>query len=135
MNPELIRPEQYVYSARLMQRSDGRDPVYDGDTVWLEVLIESDVGFGIRNSTFFRLGPCRLLGIDTPEMRGAEREQGTVSRDFVRSVLRELEWFTVRTHRDSKGKYGRYLVEIFLPDGSSLNDTLVEQGLAERRVY
>jgi hypothetical protein len=47
----------YEYNARLMVRSNGRHPIYDGDTMWLEV----DLGFGLT----FALGPCRLFGIDT----------------------------------------------------------------------
>ncbi len=118
----------YEYSARLMERSNGRHPVYDGDTVWLEV----DLGFGHS----FRLGPCRLFGIDTPEVnRKASKEAGIAARDFVRAKLDGLEWFRIQSEKDEKGKYGRYLVRIFLADGTQLNDLLVEEGHAVHKTY
>lgn len=118
----------YEYEARLMTRSDGRNPIYDGDTVWLEV----DLGFGHS----FRLGPCRLFGIDTPEVnRRASRAAGIAARDFVRSKLEPLDWFRIQSEKDTKGKYGRYLVRIYLPDGSCLNDVLVATGHAIAREY
>lgn len=118
----------YEYHARLMDRSNGRHPIYDGDTVWLEV----DLGFGHS----FRLGPCRLFGIDAPEVnRRASREAGLAARDFLRSKLADLEWFRVQTEKDEKGKYGRYLVRIYLQDGTCLNDVMVATGHAIAKSY
>ena len=118
----------YEYRARLMQRSNGRHAVYDADTIWLSV----DLGFGIN----FDLGPCRLYGINAPEMRGTERHEGVRSRDYVRSLLAPHHSFTVRTFKDTKGKYGRYLVEIMLDDEPrSVNQMLVDEGLAVEADY
>jgi micrococcal nuclease len=94
----------YEYTARLAQGLD-RHPVYDGDTVRLDI----DCGFGIWKCNTV----CRLYGINTPEMRGADKEEGTSARDALREMLGEHP-LLVRTHRDSTGKYGRYLVEIYL---------------------
>lgn len=118
----------YEYIASLMHRSNGRDPIYDGDTVWLRV----DLGFG----HFFDLGPCRLFGLDTPEVnRKASREAGVSARDFVREKLEPLESFRIRSVKPTKGKYGRYLVRIYLPDGSCLNDVLIATGHAVAKRY
>ena len=118
----------YEYNARLMTRSNGRHPIYDGDTVWLEV----DLGFG----HLFRLGPCRLFGIDTPEVnRRASKEAGIAARDYLRGMLEHLEWFRVQSEKDEKGKYGRYLVRIYLPDGRCVNDLLVTAGHAIYKDY
>ena len=76
--------------------------VYDGDTFKAEV----DLGFGVKiNQTF------RLFGCDTPEMRGEEREQGIIVRDYVRSLILD-EQIIIKTHKDKTGKYGRYLAEV-----------------------
>lgn len=118
----------FEYKARLFY--DGRNqPIYDADTIRLEV----DAGFGLK----FALGPCRLFGIDAPEVRGTEREAGIAARDYVRSIVPEKDWFLVRTHKDGKGKYGRYLVDIYLDvhGGVSLSDHLVEAGMAVHRDY
>ena len=115
----------YEYRARLTQ---GRlHPVYDADTVRLTV----DPGFGLT----FNLGSCRLFGINAPEMRGQEREKGILARDFVRDILGAQDAFTIHTIKDKKGKYGRYLVKIYLDDGTYLNDLIVSEGHAVAREY
>jgi micrococcal nuclease len=57
----------YTYRAKIIS-------VYDGDTVTALV----DLGFGITNKI-----KIRLKGINTPEVRGAERPEGIVSRDYL----------------------------------------------------
>lgn len=116
----------YTYRARLSETSRNH-PIYDGDTVRLV----ADLGFGL----LAELGPCRLYGIDTPELRGADREAGIVARDFLRDLLTPGLWFTIRTHKDEKGKYGRYLCEITLDDGTNVNELLVATGHAVARDY
>ena len=54
----------YEYTARLAQGLD-RHPVYDGDTVRLDI----DCGFGIWKCNTV----SRLYGINTPEMRGESK--------------------------------------------------------------
>lgn len=115
----------YTYRARLA--SNSTTPIYDGDTARFEV----DLGFGMTAN----LGSCRLFGIDTPELRGDEREAGLAARDFVRQLIPEDEWFTVRTHKDKKGKYGRYLVDIYLDDGTHVNAAIVGAGHGVWRDY
>ncbi len=121
----LVQPA-YVYRARLSHRSNGRHAVYDGDTVWITV----DYGFGGT----LDLGACRLFGINAPELRGDEKVRGRLSRDFLRARLNDADWFIVETIKDKKGKYGRYLVNIWV-DGVFLNKQLVEQGHAVWRDY
>ena len=95
--------------------------VYDGDTVTAEV----DLGFYVKFREKFR-----LLGINTPELRGAEREQGLVSRDAVREkILGKI--VQIKTERDRKGKYGRYLATIFIEENGSftnVNEWIVNSG-------
>ena len=107
----------YTYRAKIIS-------VYDGDTVTALV----DLGFGITNKI-----KIRLKGINTPELRGAERPRGLVSRDFLREKILDKD-IIVETFRDKKGKYGRYIGTLWL-DEENVNELLVEQGYAETREY
>jgi len=94
--------------------------VYDGDTVTAVV----DLGF-----LHYQEMKLRLLGIDTPELRGPEKEQGIVVRDILREMIlgKEVE---IHTRKDKQGKYGRYLATIIL-DEVNINEWLVDNGHAE----
>jgi len=104
----------YTYKAHVTS-------VYDGDTITVDI----DLGLDIWK----RGEKVRLYGIDAPEMRGEEREQGIVARDALRKLILGKE-ITLRTTKDSKGKYGRYL-GVVLCDGCLVNDWMVENGHAE----
>lgn len=93
--------------------------VYDGDTVTAVV----DLGF-----LHYQEMKLRLYGIDTPELRGAEREQGIVVRDIVREMILDKE-VEIHSYKDKQGKYGRYLATIIV-DGLDLNQWLVDNGHA-----
>ncbi len=99
--------------------------IYDGDTITVVI----DLGFGV-----YKTETVRFLLIDTPELRGDEREAGLISRDWLRNRLYDAVEdnldIIIRTSRDSKGKYGRYLGEIFI-DGVSINKQMLEEGLAQ----
>jgi micrococcal nuclease len=103
--------------------------VYDGDTVTAEV----DLGFRIKITERFR-----LLGINTPELRGDEREKGLVSRDAVRQKILGKQ-VTIKTKKDKKGKYGRYLGTIFLEEEEgnfiNINEWIVENDYGVERNY
>lgn len=94
--------------------------VYDGDTVTLDISL----GFGVTMRE-----KIRLLGINTPEVRGKERELGLISRDRLRELIDGKDVIIV-THKDRGGKYGRLLATIYL-DGVNINQQLVDEGLAE----
>lgn len=99
--------------------------VYDGDTLTADV----DCGFGIwLNKQHFR-----LYGINTPEMKGPTKEKATVARDVLRNLVNGKE-ITIRTHKDVKEKYGRFLAEVYAKDEAGqdlyINDWMVKQGYA-----
>ncbi|NBB74469.1 MAG: nuclease [Bacteroidetes bacterium] len=101
--------------------------VYDGDTLRADV----DLGFftWIRNEQF------RLARLDAPEIRGAERDDGLVARDRLRELVLDRD---VVIETEKKGKYGRYIAEVFLEDDSTLvnvNDVLLDEGLAQPTDY
>lgn len=94
---------------------------YDGDTV----RVDLDLGCG----AWMMNQVLRLHGIDTPELRGEEREKGLKVRDYVRRRLWGAERVIVQTFKDEKGKFGRWLATIWL-DGENLNEELLAKGMA-----
>jgi micrococcal nuclease len=94
--------------------------VYDGDTCTADI----DLGFGI----WMRGQKLRLSGIDTPELRGEERERGIEVRDYVRSLILNKE-VVIETEKDKTGKYGRWLATIYVGD-MNLNEELMTNGMA-----
>lgn len=71
----------------------------------------------------------RLLGINTPEVRGSERAKGLVSRNRLRELIVGKD-VIIATHKDKGGKYGRLLATIYL-DGVDINQLLIDEGLAK----
>jgi micrococcal nuclease len=103
----------YNYKARCKS-------VYDGDTVTLDI----DLGF----STWKMHQKVRLLGINTPEIRGSERLSGLIARDRLRELI-EGKDIILASHRDRAGKYGRWLGTIYMND-ININQLLLDEGLA-----
>jgi len=103
--------------------------IYDGDTI----TVELDLGFHTT-----RTESLRLSRINAPEIRGDEREEGLKSRDWLRATLytamKEGKEVVVETFKDKKGKYGRYIAEVYI-DGSNVNSQLVTEGLAVFKEY
>ena len=96
--------------------------VHDGDSITVDI----DLGFKMTmNHT-----KLRLANIDAPEIRGSERPAGLISRDWLRDKILN-KWVTLNTVKDRTGKYGRYLAYVYL-DGENLNDTMLDEGLAEK---
>lgn len=118
-----MQKERYTADARLHA---GRQSVYDGDTVRLDV----DLGY----STWKFNEPHRLYGINAPEVRGgsaASKARGKASRDWLRDQLEGREIFIETL---DKGKYGRYLAILWV-DGVNINREMVHLGLAEKNFY
>lgn len=107
----------YKYKATIIS-------IYDGDTVTAEI----DLGFNITITE-----KLRLSDIDAPEVRGSEKPRGIISRDRLREKILGKEVF-IHTNKDKKGKYGRYIAEIYLDD-INVNHWLVDEGLAEYKEY
>lgn len=104
--------------------------VYDGDTCTVDI----DLGMKV----WIYGEKLRFNRINTPELRGDEREEGIISRDFVRGLIDGKEIF-IETTKDKKGKYGRYLAEIWLEDDTgqwiNVNDKIVTEGYGEYKDY
>ncbi len=112
----------YLYRGRVIS-------VYDGDTCTVDI----DLGF----KTHIKGEKVRLARIDAPEIRGIDRSAGLASRDYLRSLILGNE-IILETEKDKRGKYGRYLGELWLMRESewiNINDLMVSEGFAEYREY
>jgi len=104
----------HIYNAKIIE-------VYDGDTVTAII----DLGF----YTFVRV-KLRLQGIKAPEVRGAEKYKGLIVKDILAGLVlnRKVE---VKTFKDKKGKFGRYIAILFV-DGKNVNEYLLKHDLVSK---
>lgn len=93
--------------------------VKDGDTLVLDI----DVGFSI----IYRNQVVRLARINTPETNTIE---GMSVKDIVTKLLLN-KTVVIKTTKDKKDKYGRYLAEVYL-DNLNINDYLLENNYATK---
>ncbi len=98
--------------------------VYDGDTVTVDI----DLGFGLQ----LNKQVLRLSNIDTPEIRGDERFDGIISKNIVSDLILGKS-VIIKTDKDTKGKYGRWIAEIYIDD-LNVNEYLIDEGYADRWV-
>jgi len=112
--------------------------VYDGDTIRADI----DLGFGVIITGNGSGEPLRLANINAPEVRGKERPEGIKTRDWLRGIIPVGKEVTIKTTKDKKGKYGRYLGEIFIDDfpgmegvSTNVNKMMVQMGYAEAKTY
>ena len=105
----------YTYKATV-------DRVIDGDTVDLCV----DLGFNMQIAR----ERFRLYEIDAPESRTRDEEEkvyGKMAKHYLQELLPVGQQVFVETIMDKKGKFGRYLGKIFLPEVvRSVNQMMVD---------
>lgn len=95
--------------------------VVDGDTVHARVDLGCDVRLDMT---------IRLYGIDTPEL---PTEEGKAAKEWLADELNRVGGYVVlRTMKDRREKYGRYLGILFAIDTltESMNDAMLRLGLA-----
>lgn len=96
--------------------------VYDGDTFRVDIDELSDiVGKNIA---------IRVMGIDTPEIKGKCKEENKLAvraRDFTRTFLKNDS--KIRLSNLKRDKYFRLLADVYA-DGESLGLALLKNGLA-----
>ena len=108
------------------------DRVVDGDTIDATFDLGFDICFKTR---------IRLLGIDTPESRTRDKEEkmyGLLSKKKLKEWVKKEKKKQVQCRceeRDSRGKFGRVLGEIWVFDPSkeiwiNVNQALCEEGYA-----
>lgn len=94
--------------------------IIDGDTMEMDI----DLGFGATITHHIR-----LLGVDTPEMRGIESEAGLFVKKLVEEWIGEFKRATIHSKEFSLGRWGRCLCHLWV-NGKCLNHWLLKQGLA-----
>lgn len=119
----------YEYKAKV-------DRLIDGDTV---VLI---IDLGFNNYTKVT---GRLEGIDTPEIRGKhlsveDLKRGHEATHHLEELCSVFSPLTVKTKKDRKGSFGRYLITIYGVDPQEgypvcINDLMVKDGYAIQKDY
>tara|TARA_R100000734_G_C3314352_1_gene105913 strand:+ start:253 stop:594 length:342 start_codon:yes stop_codon:yes gene_type:complete len=98
--------------------------VVDGDTI--DVMV--DLGMGVH-----RKERLRFSRINAWETRGEHKEKGKLAKARVAELIPVGDKVLIKTQKDKKGKYGRYIAEIFILDGilsTNLNDLLLNEGHA-----
>lgn len=94
--------------------------VVDGDTI----DVRADLGFDVHVS--MRL---RLAGIDAPERN---TEAGKMAALWLSDRLPAGMEIIIRTQKDRREKFGRYLAEVMTGAGEvTLNEMMVANGLAK----
>ena len=112
-NP-IQKAEAYIYKGKVTR-------VIDGDTIDVDL----DLGFNIHYKQRFR-----LYGINAPEVRGIEKVAGKASKEALKQMIAGKS-VLIRTYKDKKGKYGRYLAYIYSHDDKiCINDEMIRQGHA-----
>lgn len=111
----------YAFYSRLSR-------VIDGDTVVVRatMFIDSE-----------RLFVVRILGVDTPEIRGETREAGLAAADFTRDFLVDEDGGPRRALLSLTAKkdvYGRWLGDVSV-GGADLGAALIEAGHGVGRNY
>jgi len=106
----------YEYRAKVLS-------VYDGDTI--TVLV--DLGFNT-----FRKIKIRLYGINTPELKSKDENERKLAKKAKLVLQNKIlnKDIIIKTFKDKKGKYGRYLAEIYV-NNININELMVKQGFAK----
>lgn len=114
----------YNYRGRLIR-------VIDGDTIEVDIDLGFNVLLGQRK--------LRLAELDTPEIKTPE---GVIAKQITTDWLKEntiskkqltesITYVTFETLSDKPDKYGRILARVYGKDGTSLNQYLVDKGVAK----
>lgn len=97
------------------------DRVVDGDTVDVNI----DLGYKI----VLTKQRVRLVGIDTPESRTRNLSEKKLGLE-AKALLQELTADGFVLESQGRGKYGRILGVLWDHDGNSINQKLIDAGLA-----
>ena len=102
------------------------DRVVDGDTIDVDI----DLGFDV----WLKKQRIRLRGVDAPESRTRDLEEkkfGMLAKIYVMEHCPSGSEIILQTYLDDRGKFGRILGEIFLPNhDTSLNELMIVDKIA-----
>lgn len=93
--------------------------VIDGDTFAVEIKLTPDLTWKTH---------IRLDGIDTPEKRGPEREEGLKVKKIVTEKIKKAKLIVLVVRK--YGKFGRAVAKVYLSRKASVsNEEVIEKGL------
>lgn len=113
-----VNTYMYTYKATVIA-------VTDGDTI----VVDIDLGFGV----WLRKQSIRMARINAPELKGSTIEAANKSKEFLKSLILN-KWVTIRTEKDSKEKYGRWLGTVLTEEDKNLidiNHKMITDGYAK----
>lgn len=113
VNSELVPQDEFVRHAEILK-------IVDGDSLRLQI----DLGFTVKI-----VRDVRLLGCDTPEVRGAEKIAGKYVAQKVADFFGEETGVVIQSKGFSVGKYGRCLANVYSGE-RCLNQWLLVSRLA-----
>jgi len=100
--PESATPEYFPVEA---------DVIIDGDTF---TFTHKHLGVAIE-------GTCRMTGYNAPEVRGKEKPLGLEASTKLAELLTQSQ---VKVKADKKDRYGRWLCDVWLEDGTHVNKAM-----------
>ena len=58
-----------------------------------------------------------------------------MATNFLSDTIKDAEVVALRTYKDKKGKYGRYIAELYITNSNNewknINTTMLDEGLAK----
>jgi micrococcal nuclease len=133
----LVWLDRTIYRNRITSRelSDGPKlsadlEKYHGKTFQVAYIVDGDtIDINIPDGKYDNTR-IRMWGIDTPETYGGVKYFATEAKEFATKIaMGKTVTVHLEKHR-TRGKYGRLLAYVQLPDKSILNESLIEQGFA-----
>jgi endonuclease YncB( thermonuclease family) len=142
----------YIYQAKVIRVVDGDTFVCDinlksrinsqatsqaTETIAPEVLY--DLGFGFWSTLppgieiWHKKVRIRLYGINAPEKFGVQKSQGLRSKEYLKQLIEGKE-ICLETIKDKCDDFGRYLGIAYF-QGVNINEKLVTEGYAQRKIY
>ncbi len=101
----------YQYSATVIK-------IIDGDTITVAI----DCGFRIAFAT-----PLRMNGINAPELK---TDAGKKALAYIQTLIAVGDTISIKTFKDPRDKYGRWLADVFTASGENVNQAMVDSGNA-----
>jgi len=97
--------------------------IYDGDTIKVNINCKTEI--------FCKKISIRILGIDTPEIRGSDKNEkklAYIARDFTVNFIKNSEKIYLKDCK--KGKYFRLVCYIINENNQNLSSLILKTNLA-----
>ena len=99
--------------------------VIDGDTIDADIVLGCNI--------ILKSQRIRFAEINAPEIKGDEKEQGLVSKNFLEDTLNSPIYIYIPENK--RGKFGRWIAYIYSNSNISINQMMIEGGYAVLQDY